>query len=282
MATEERVNALEEKLKAAEARVSAVSVKLPPFWPDKVKLWFAQAEAQFVIRGITVEQTRFAHVVSMLDSKSAEFAMDIIESPPPDDPYSTLKKRLTGAFAISDDEKAARLLEMDGLGDKTPSQCLSAMLMLVPDGQEPGFLFRKVFLRLLPEEVQTHLAQTSKVGTKATDLRELALEADKFFASTGSRISSITETGVHVGPGQEHNSVNAVSRRPNFPAAGARNRDGTTRRGKTSRGPAMEDWPTLPGLCKYHSRYGAEARNCTQPCKLGSTPIPENWQSGRK
>ena len=112
MATEERVNALEEKLKAAEARVSAVSIKLPPFWPDKVKLWFAQAEAQFVIRGITVEQTRFAHVVSMLDSKSAEFAMDIIENPPTDDPYITLKKRLTGAFAISDDEKAARLLEI--------------------------------------------------------------------------------------------------------------------------------------------------------------------------
>ena len=282
MATEERVNALEEKLKAAEARGSAVSVKLPPFWPDKVKLWFAQAEAQFVIRGITVEQTRFAHVVSMLDSKSAEFAMDIIENPPPDDPYITLKKRLTGAFTISDDEKAARLLEMDGLGDKTPAQCLSAMLMLVPDGQEPGFLFRKVFLRQLPEEVQTHLAQTSKTGTKAGDLRELALEADKFFASTGSRISSITETGVHVGPGHEDSSVGAISRRPNFTAAGARNRDGTTRRSKTPRGPAMEDWPTLPGFCKYHSRYGANARRCTPPCKLGSTPIPENWQSGRK
>ena len=272
MATEERVNALEDKLKAAEARVSAVSVKLPPFWPDKTKLWFAQAEAQFVIRGITVEETRYAHVVSMLDSKSAECAMDIIENPPPDDPYTTLKKRLTGAFAISDDEKATKLLEMDGLGDKTPSQCLSAMLMLVPDGQEPGFLFRKIFLRQLPEEIQTHLAQTSKVGTKAADLRELALEADKFFASTGSRITSITET-----------EVNATMR--------AKNRDvRTTRRNRTPAGAetgahftsCKTDCPTLPGFCKYHSHFGVKARSCLQPCGFGSKTCPENLQSGRK
>ena len=92
--------------------------------------------------------------------------MDIIQEPPVDEPYTTLKKRLTGAFTISDDEKAARLLDMNGLGDKTPSKCLSTMLMLVPDGQEPGFLLQKIFLRQL--EVQTHLAQMSKIGTKPT------------------------------------------------------------------------------------------------------------------
>ena len=274
MATEERVNALEDKLKAAEARVSAVSVKLPPFWPDKVKLWFAQAEAQFVIRNITVEQTRYAHVVSMLDSKSAEFAMDIIENPPPDEPYTTLKKRLTGAFAISDDEKAAKLLEMDGLGDKTPSQCLSAMLMLVPDGQEPGFLFRKIFLRQMPEEVQTHLAQTSKVGTKATDLRELALEADKFFASTGSRITSIMEAS----------PVNASS------TGTTNNRTRTTGRSRTPPGSVTgshftsckADCPTLPGFCKYHAHFGVKARSCVQPYKAGSATCPENLHPGRR
>ena len=146
MANEERIKALKEQIRASEAQVSAVSVKLPPFWPDKTKLWFAQAEAQFTIQNITSEQTRYAHVVSMLDSKMLEFVMDIIQEPPVDEPYTTLKKRLTGAFTISDDEKAARLLDMNGLGDKTPSKCLSTMLMLAPDGQEPGFLLQKIFL----------------------------------------------------------------------------------------------------------------------------------------
>ena len=62
MLDQERIKALEEQLKLSEARVSAVSVKLPTFWPDKTKLWFAQAEAQFTIRGIKSEQTKFAHV----------------------------------------------------------------------------------------------------------------------------------------------------------------------------------------------------------------------------
>ena len=50
MANEERIKALKEQIRASEAQVSAVSVKLPPFWPDKTKLWFAQAEAQFTIQ----------------------------------------------------------------------------------------------------------------------------------------------------------------------------------------------------------------------------------------
>ena len=77
------------------ARTSAVSVKLPPFWPDKTGLWFAQAEAQFAIKGITVDKTKFSYVVSMLDNKIAVHAMDIIENPPDNNAYGALKTHLT-------------------------------------------------------------------------------------------------------------------------------------------------------------------------------------------
>ena len=231
---ETRVKALEEALEASEAaRISAVSIKLPPFWPDKTRLWFAQAEAQFLLKHITEQRTKFAHVLSMLDSRTAEQAMDIIGAPG-NNAYDDLKARLTGAFAISDDEKAGRLLDMTGLGDKTPSQCLSAMLLLVPDGQTPGFLFRKLFLRQLPAEVQTHLAQTTKTGVEDKDLRELAIEADRFFESLGSRVSSVSET-LH-----EATDTNAVSSR---------------RR-----------------LCWFHARFGAKALKCLPPCDWKPSP----------
>ena len=192
MATvEDRIKTLEDELK--EARVTAVSVKLPPFWPDKAVLWFAHAEAQFLLRNIMADKTKFAHILTMLDSKTAEHAMDIIEAPPNEDAYGTLKSRLTGAYAISDPKEAGRLLDMNGIGDKTPSQCLSSMLMLAPSGQDPGFLFRELLLRQLPSEVRVHLAQSTKTGTKAEDLRGLASEADRYFASAGARISSVSE-----------------------------------------------------------------------------------------
>ena len=36
-----------------------VSMKLPTFWPDAVEVWFAQADAQFAIRNVTISKTKF-------------------------------------------------------------------------------------------------------------------------------------------------------------------------------------------------------------------------------
>ena len=57
---EDCMKTLQDALKASEAKVSAVLVKLPLFWPDKakLKLWFAHAKAQFLLRNITVDKTK--------------------------------------------------------------------------------------------------------------------------------------------------------------------------------------------------------------------------------
>jgi hypothetical protein len=57
-------------------------------------MWFAQAEAQFSLTGITTEQTKFYHVISQLDHWYAAEVRDIIISPPPRDPYTTLRTKL--------------------------------------------------------------------------------------------------------------------------------------------------------------------------------------------
>ena len=228
-----------EALKVSEAprveaaRVSAVSVKLPPFWSDKTALWFAQAEAQFALRNITEQRTKFNHVLAILDSRTAERAMDIIAAPG-ETAYDNLKARLTGAFSLSDPEKADRLLDMTGLGDQTPSQLVDRMLMLVPAGQNPGFLVRQLFMRQLPADVRAHLAQSSKTGTTPEALRELALEADRYFTSLGSKVSSVSETS------HEATDTNAVSSRRRF--------------------------------CWFHAKFGAKALKCLPPCDWKPSP----------
>ena len=36
-----------------------VSMKLPVFWPETAEVWFAQVDAQFAIRNVTVGKTKF-------------------------------------------------------------------------------------------------------------------------------------------------------------------------------------------------------------------------------
>ena len=55
----------------------------------------------------------------MLDEKAAGFVMDLIADPLEVNPYETLKAKLVEAFAVSDSDKAVRLLDMTGMGDKT-------------------------------------------------------------------------------------------------------------------------------------------------------------------
>ena len=47
-------------------RIHRPAVRLPTFWPDRPGLWFAHAEAQFALAGVTSETTKFHYVISQL------------------------------------------------------------------------------------------------------------------------------------------------------------------------------------------------------------------------
>jgi hypothetical protein len=49
---------------AIPAEISRVAVWIPPFWAERPAMWFAQAEAQFYLAGISSEQTKFCYVIS--------------------------------------------------------------------------------------------------------------------------------------------------------------------------------------------------------------------------
>ena len=49
----------------ANSNVAAVSLKLPVFWKTSPNVWFAQAEAQFGIRNITIDQTKHTAMTSI-------------------------------------------------------------------------------------------------------------------------------------------------------------------------------------------------------------------------
>ena len=121
---------------------------------------------------------------------------------------------------------------------------------------DPNTLFRALFLAQLPPDVRRILATSDK-----TDIGELAIEADRI--TEVSRLSNDLQV----------NAANPVQR----------NRQQTIPKvGMGSAVPISRTWATTPGLCKYHSRFGELARNCTPPCKFVSSANPGNEQAGRR
>ena len=137
----------------------AVSLKLPTFWSSQPEVWFAQAEAQFNLRKITADDTKYYYVLAALDQTTATRLLDLISHPPTDDKYTELKTCLIGIFGLSERERASRLLHFRELGDAKLSVLMDETLALLGN-HAPCFLFQQIFLERLPEDIRIQLVDT--------------------------------------------------------------------------------------------------------------------------
>ena len=211
----------------------AVSLKLPTFWTSQPEVWFTQAEAQFNLRRITSDETKYFYVVAALDQDTATRLIDLIQRPPDTDKYNKLKERLVDTFGLSRRERASRLLHFRPLGDSKPSSLMDEMLALGGDHVACP-LFEQLFLERLPDDIRIQL-----VDTKFEDCRQLAKRADALWESRD------------MGPPV----ANALHRRrprrhPKLPPNQEHKQD--------------DDTPNQ--LCYYHRTFGEAARQCRQPC----------------
>ena len=172
------------------ATVNATSVKLPQFWQGNPEVWFAQVESVFNTRNITTQKTKFDYVIQALDNFTADRVQAILLNPPEATPYDAIKKALIKAFGKSQEQKDQELLNLNGLGDRKPSDLLQHMQNLNAD---PKTLFKALFLSQMPPDVRKILSTSSK-----TDIEELALEADKIVEA--SNLASSSEVNKVAGP----------------------------------------------------------------------------------
>ena len=85
-------------------------MKLPVFWPDTAKVWFAQADSQFAIRKVTVSKTKFYQAVAVLPQEVALQILDLIRAPPAGDPYGVLHEHLITLFTLNDYQRFEALV----------------------------------------------------------------------------------------------------------------------------------------------------------------------------
>lgn len=158
-------------------QVLAVGLKLPTFWTLQPHVWFAQAEAQFHLRNISQDSTKYYHVISALDQSTATRLLDVISHPPETDKYSDLKQKLLATFSLSRRDRASKLLHFRNIGDSKPSEIMDEILSLL-DGHKPCMLAEQIFLEQLPEDIRLQVSEDN-----FEDPRAVALRADILWAA---------------------------------------------------------------------------------------------------
>lgn len=230
----------------AAVATNAVSVKIPPFWPSDPELWFAQVEAQFALKQITAQKTKFSHVVAALSPEAATEVRDLVLSPPATNPFDVLKASLTERVSLSKRQKIQQLLHAEELGDRKPSQLLRRLQQLY--GNSDGDLLRELFLQRLPSNVQVGL-----LSHPDKSLAELALMADGMMELIESRPSvSRVETPESAEILSLRSDLDKVLKLLN-------NRSTTT---------SVQSETAKPEVCWYHAKFGASASKCRAPCSF--------------
>lgn len=249
------------------AAVQAVQLKLPPFWPTDPELWIAQVEAQFRTRGITVDSTKYDHVVGSLSPDTAMEIRDVLLKPPEDGKYEALKAALLKRNELSDQKRLHELLSQEDLGDRKPSQVLRRMQQLVGENKAiDDNLLRSLFIQKLPSTLQAIMVTAGGVGL--VDMAEMAdkmLEVTSFSSvnnittqnqTVTAEVNSLRSEVAELKTMIRSMSMNSVSGGERRPRNSSRGRSPFRRPRDASKHP----------LCWYHHRFGDKSNRCEKPC----------------
>lgn len=95
-----------------EPSASAISIKLAPFYTEDQGGWFAQAEAQFGIRGVSADDMKFWYVCASLDAKTPSRVMSTMRKVDAGQHYAAIKSFLLHNFSPSQWDRTQRILSM--------------------------------------------------------------------------------------------------------------------------------------------------------------------------
>lgn len=242
------------------SNVSRVAIRVPPFWPADPALWFGQLEGQFLINGVTRDDTKYGYVIGNLDAKYAAEVKDIITAPPDTGKYDKIKRELIARLSATQEQKTRQLLEREELGDRKPSQFLRRLRDLGGDTITESLL-RTLWIGRLPNHLQAILATQSDanleaVATLADKVMEVSPQAQVAAADTSHATGQISELVRRLDELQRQVSRLQRPTRRRSPAA------------PRSRQPSREG--ARERKCWYHYKFGKDAKKCTAPCSFSS------------
>lgn len=244
-----------------QPQVSAAAIKLPAFWPADPELWFAQVEAQFTTRNITVDDTKYNYLVASLTAETAAEVRDLLITPPAADKYKTLKDAIITRTTSSAQARFKQLLTAEELEGRKPTQLLRRMKQLI--GTNAGLvsddLLKQLFVQRMPTQAQVVLASSDNLT-----LDKMAEMADKIVEVVSPQISAIQGNDQVADLRKEIEELKTLIR--------GRNKDRQQNNGHRSRsktptpGSRAADNTEDQQYCWFHYKFGDNAKKCRSPC----------------
>lgn len=256
----------------SDASISRIGVKIPPFWPDKPSLWFTQLEGQFSLANITVDDTKFYHVISVLEPRYAAEVEDISIKPPSADKYEKLKTELILRLSSSKAERLKQLTLKEELGDRKPSQFLRHIRSLAGPDYPDEFL-RTLWMSRLPGLLQSILTMQDNLPLDA-----VAQMADKVHEVTPnvpmSHVAAASSTQQPLDAIAElHRKIDELTKRLDAMSTFQGRKDSPRSRSRAhrrnqSRSRSRTSKPGEDGqqYCWYHFKFADKADKCVSPC----------------
>lgn len=246
-----------------------VSNKLPDFWVDMPRLWFAQFEAVMAPQK-QGEDTKFNMVIAKLGRDSIQQVSDLLTSPPAENKYAALKERLLQVYEESAERQFQKLVSELELGAQKPTHLLRRMKELGRPAQVSDQTLKSLWLSRMPSSVRAVIAVCQDQS-----LDSLAAIADKIVENGRSyEIATVNDSTAQVSPGPLTELVNQMNKLA-LEVASLRSEVQQNRRSRSRSRPSYRSRsrsrkrraPGDPGwLCRFHYRYKSKATRCEQPC----------------
>ena len=236
---------------ASGGYVGRVSVKPPVFYRSNPGVWFRQMESQFLLTGITNDETKFHHILP------EDVAINL---PKGIDNYRAIKEHICGIFQKSKHKMIEEALGMISLDGQKPSLCLMRIQRKLAECN----------LTLDDDVIKHRLMQAMPISVKTalSAHRELPVEqfaqlADTIYSYSNTIVATPTPN-VFAASAQQvptRSLYNQHSTKSNQPI----NNSKSNRSIENTHRPFTAD--QRPKICRYHLYFAEKAKSCKPWCQ---------------
>lgn len=292
-----------EEVKLENNNAAISRIVMPSFCRSNPATWFKIVESTFIINNLKNDDLKYHHVMISLPEDILNSILDLINDPPAENKYETIRKTVLERHTESESKRLTKLLDGVIMGDDIPSSYFRKLQNLAGESTAiNNDLLKKMWLNGLPSYVKTVLAASDQKDQGnliniADKIVEMGQPSGISEIKVNSKSSSLIETKI-ANIEKKVNEVLAISTnnyghrsrspyknnrfnhqkhfgnsRSNFRRRNSSSYKYNRNKNNNTRSKSLaEKYPN----CFYHYKYGKNAHKCQKPCNFENNTQPKN------